>query len=215
MDVDQGVPSVKADGSLINYNAVTELGLKGATLNRFFPSIGGLLGTTGGGLKNIGSGSDSHNFTEKPVFNASLTWVKNNHTYKMGSELRIEGYPARSLNGTNGSYQFSANQTGQPYLQGTTIAGASPGFPYASFLLGQVNNGSIGNPVNPKLGKNQLGMYVQDTWKVTRKLTLDYGLRYDYSTYLTEQYGRAPFFSPTTPNPTIGGRLDLRRRWPR
>ena len=33
-------------------------------------------------------------------------------------------------------------------------------------------------------------MFVQDSWKVTRKLTLDYGLRWDYQTYLKEQYGR-------------------------
>src|SRR6185295_3750180 len=101
-----------------------------------------------------------------------------NHTYKFGSELRIEGYPARSYANTNGIYGFSANQTSEPYLQGNAIGGASPGFPYASFLLGQVNNGQIGNPVAPKLGKNQLGIFAQDTWKVTRKFTLDYGLRY-------------------------------------
>src|SRR6185503_18015135 len=47
----------------------------------------------------------------------------------------------------------------------------------------------------------------QDTWKVTRKLTLDYGLRYDYQTYLKEQYGRMPIASFSTPNPTVGGRL--------
>jgi outer membrane receptor protein involved in Fe transport len=57
------------------------------------------------------------------------------------------------------------------------------------------------------MGKKQFGLYVQDTWKVSRRLTLDYGLRYDYSTYLREQYGRAPEFSATTPNPSAGGRL--------
>src|SRR5262249_27695703 len=43
------------------------------------------------------------------------------------------------------------------------------------------------------------------SWKVTRKLTLDYGMRYDYSTYLREQHGRLAQFSPTTPNPSAGG----------
>ena len=40
---------------------------------------------------------------------------------------------------------------------------------------------------------------------MTHKLTLDYGLRYDYSTYLKETYGRLPAFSATTPNPGAGG----------
>jgi len=70
-----------------------------------------------------------------------------------------------------------------------------------------VDTVSISRLTTPRMGKKQFGLYAQDTWKVTRKLTLDYGLRYDYSTYLREQYGRAPEFSPTTPNPAVGGRL--------
>jgi hypothetical protein len=137
-----------------------------------------------------------------------MTWVRGDHTYKFGSELRLEGYPAHVKANTSGSYTFAADQTSQPYLNGTTlIGGQTPGFGYASFLLGLVKTVTVANPVDPRLGKHQLGMYVQDSWKVTRKLTLDYGLRYDYSTYLKEQYGRDPFFSPTTPNPAVGGRL--------
>ena len=41
-----------------------------------------------------------------------------------------------------------------------------------------------------KLGSHGIGLFAQDSWKVTRKLTLDYGLRYDFQTYLREQYGR-------------------------
>ena len=53
----------------------------------------------------------------------------------------------------------------------------------------------------PRIGKHQFGIYAQDSWKITRKLTFDYGVRYDYSTYLREQYGRNPIFGPTVPNP--------------
>jgi outer membrane receptor protein involved in Fe transport len=102
-----------------------------------------------------------------------------------------------------------------PSTQGQGLAG-SVGFPYASFLLGLVNNGTIGEPTKARGGKYQFGVYMQDTWKVTRKFTLDYGLRYDYSTYSREHYGRGPNFSAITANPTAGGRAawssDLRRR---
>ena len=71
--------------------------------------------------------------------------------------------------------------------------GANVGFGYASFLLGQVDEISISEP-DASRGWERInsGSIAQDTWKVTRRFTLDYGLRYDYSTYLREQYGRAP-----------------------
>jgi hypothetical protein len=81
------------------------------------------------------------------------------------------------------------------------------GFSYASFLLGSPDQLSISPLTQTKTGNHSLGLYVQDTWKVTRKLTLDYGLRYDYQTYLKEQYGRMSDASFSTPNPTVGGRL--------
>ena len=64
-----------------------------------------------------------------------------------------------------------------PYLQTASTGGGTIGFPYASFLLGLVDSVRIANIENIRLGKHQLGFFVQDTWKITRKLTLDYGLR--------------------------------------
>ena len=58
-----------------------------------------------------------------------------------------------------------------------------------------------------RLGDHSLGLYVQDTWKVTRKFTLDYGLRYDYQTLLREQYGRMQNAAFNLPNPVVGDRL--------
>ena len=203
--VDQGIPSVNTDCSVRNYDVEKELGLKGGIVNRFFPTFGGLTFAGGtGGMKNFGSQSDTHNRTEKPTFNASLTHVKDNHTFKYGAELRLEGYPSTNFGGAGGGYAFSYAQTAQPFWNGNLLSGTSAGFPYASFLLGQVNNGNIGNPVSPRLGKKQFGIFAQDTWKITRKLTLDYGLRYDYSTYLQEQHDRIPYFSADVLNPTVG-----------
>ena len=73
---------------------------------------------------------------------------------------------------------------GQPGFNSTS------GFAYASFLLGAADNLTIAPPAQMKLGNHGIGLFAQDSWKVTRKLTLDYGLRYDFQTYLREQYGR-------------------------
>ena len=50
-------------------------------------------------------------------------------------------------------------------------------------------------------------IYAQDNWKITHKITLDYGVRWDYQTALSELWNRQDNFSPTTPNPSAGGLL--------
>jgi len=207
------VPTVNEEGQIPNYNAEQELGLHGGTTHIFFPPFNGLCtpGATtgscvnpGGGMQNFGSSNSANAVTQTETANTSVTWVKANHTYKFGGELRLEGYPAYIQTNTSGTYTFAGDQTSLPYLQGTTLQGQTPGFAYASFLLGLVKTVSINNPVVPRLGKHQLGFYAQDSLKITRRLTFDYGVRYDYSTYLREEHGRDPFFSPTAPNPAVG-----------
>jgi hypothetical protein len=199
------------DRAVTNYDAEKDLGLKGATVKRMFPSFGGGTPNQGaamnaqGGVKQLGSPTNRNIYYQKPTSNMSLTWVKNNHTYKFGGEMRIEGIPTTLYSSTNGVYNFSPNQTGLPSTQGQAGLSGSPGFPYASFMLGLVDSARVSYPPILRLGKSMWGFFAQDTWKVSRKFTLDYGLRYDYGTYLKEQYGRIPDFSPTTPNPSAGG----------
>ena len=190
-----------------NYEPRKELGLIGPFQPYTFPNFSGMLSAAQGGLKNLGEiiQGEQNTWMQKPTAVAGVTWVKNNHTYKFGGEMRLQGYPNDNNLGTNGTYGFSAAQTALPYLNTTTVGGGTIGFPYASFLLGLVDNANIRVPAVARLGNQQWGFYAQDTWKVTRKFTLDYGLRYDYSTYQKEQYGRQVNFSATTPNPSAGG----------
>jgi hypothetical protein len=190
-----------------------------------FPTVNGLCSagatqgtnlapcTGTGGMMNMGPGvGGAQSLTKQmtPSFQASLTDVKGNHTLKYGSELRIFGYPLLSLAAANGVFSFATNQTSQlstsaGNVQSSTIGGGTVGFPYASFLLGLVNTGTVNPPSSLRMGKRFLSFFAQDSWKVTRKLTLDYGLRYDYFTHPREQYGRQPTVSPKVPNPTAGG----------
>jgi hypothetical protein len=196
----------KADPNVDDFDQVAELGLRGAPGNGRFPTINGLSAARGG-MKDFGPDADGRTVENKPTANANLSWIRNNHTYKSGGEMVIEGMNGIRSFGANGIYGFSANQTALPYAQSSTISGGTVGFPYASFLLGLVNNGDVSNRANVRLGKSQWGFYAQDTWKATRTFTLDYGLRWDYMTYLKEHHGRAPQFSPTTANPSAGGIL--------
>ena len=203
-----------------DFDQVKSLGLVGTpNPGGRFPSLSGLTNATTGGMANMGPGVGAAQSLTKqftPTYQTSLTWVKGNHTYKFGGELRTFGYPLHSLTATNGSFVFAANQTAQlsncatpascSAQQSSTLGVGTLGFPYASFLLGLVNNGVVNPPVDLKTGKRFLAFYAQDSWKITRRLTLDYGLRYDYDTYPREQYGRMPTASLSVPNPTAGGR---------
>jgi hypothetical protein len=187
------------------YDVVGNLGLKG-TYTNIFPFMSGLTGAQGG-MASVGPGSIANVWNTKPTANASLTWVKANHTYKAGGEMIIEGYPAFNQTYANTWMTFSAVESGLPSTNGQSLQGGTVGFPYASFLLGGVDNGFVGLPSKSRMGSHAFSWFVQDSWKATRKLTLDYGLRYDFQTYLKEQYGRIPYFSASTPNPSVGGRL--------
>jgi outer membrane receptor protein involved in Fe transport len=208
---DLGRPSVIPD-----YDSCGQLGLCSAAFSRplTFPLVQGLSDSLAGGFGSatqpLGPLNRVDSLYQQFSSIASLTWVKGNHTFKFGGELRNGG--TYSQNFSTDTFNFSGAQTALPYLVNTstgssvaTVAGNRVGFPYASFLLGAVDTTNI-NPYSfVRFGKQQWGFYAQDSWKVTRKLTLDLGLRYDYMLYYQEQHGRSPNFAPTLANPTAGG----------
>src|SRR5260370_36505693 len=95
----------------------------------------------------VGSEAGTNAITQNPSFNTSMSWVKDNHTYKFGGELRIEGYPPIVDGNTLGVYNFKADETGQPF-QNHAVGGANVAFGYASCLLGLGGNPSINRPAN-------------------------------------------------------------------
>jgi hypothetical protein len=195
----------------------TTLGLKGYYNSTYFPNFAGITDFLSGGVNlsstpfgggALGPGGFLQDlWDQKPTANANMTWIKGNHNFKFGGELMLEGFPDISDYRTNGIFNISKTSTGNPDENRVGASAWAPfntGFAYASFLLGQVDNLNVNPAQQSKLGNHALGFYFQDSWKVTRKLTLDYGLRYDYTTYLKEQYGRMPSGSFNTINPTLG-----------
>jgi hypothetical protein len=184
----------------------------------FFPYIAGMSSTLGGGW-NGGGGYPVTNtgvaFTLtphaqdlKPTFNANVIWVKGNHTYKMGATALFEGIQSINASRADGQYGFSQQQTADPSQNGQPFANtASSGFGYASFLLGTASSVSTAAVADVRLGTHSFGIYIQDSWKITRKLTFDYGLRWDYASLWNEQYGRMQNAVFNQPNTLIGGRL--------
>jgi hypothetical protein len=65
------------------------------------------------------------------------------------------------------------------------------GHPIASFLLGALSSGEVQYRQLPIWGNNYTGLYLQDDWKTTRKLTMNLGLRWDFNSPPRERYMRA------------------------
>jgi len=203
------------------YDAQAQLGIPGQTAARTFPIINSNVSTNTaeGGMSTLGGSFDQHFFERRPSFNTSATYVRGAHTYKAGFEIRQEKFPNYDFSNSAGIYGTGPAWTNQTSLSGVTLSnGSFAGFGLASFLLGglspfpgalgtTVQGASVNAPIAAETAKFQTALYLQDTWKVTRKLTLDYGLRWDYGTYQSEQYGRVASFSPTVANPAASGRL--------
>ena len=184
------------------------VGLVGFIQHRQFPLITGMNSsgaTSYGGMQNIGTAGQIQtlNYDEKPSVSANATWIKGSHTFKAGAELYLEGIIGGTFSGV--TLATGTGPTSQPFTPTNSFNGFSQGFGYASFLLGDYSSTLQTAHTDPREGTQQWGFFVQDSWKVTRKLTLDYGLRWDYATPNHEQYGRLGQLNTTLTNANAGG----------
>ncbi len=203
--VRQRIPDNAVDG-VLNYDAAKELGLNGA-VDLGFPWMYGLSGSLGGMNLNLGITNAQAYYADKPSANVSATWVRGSHFYKAGAEWHRDIYSNRNRNNTYGSYGFSTQQTTLPSTQGMSLGGGSIGFAYASFLLGLANNASVSNASDPQYRKEAWSVFLQDSWRINRKLTLDYGVRWDYIPAMHELHDRVSGFDPNVRNPSAGNLL--------
>jgi hypothetical protein len=197
---------VSSPSSVLNYDAAGLLGFTGSSVGVGFPRLNGLNSSDGGGLTpSIGpAGEDIQHYT-KITAPASLLWVRGNHQIKIGGEFHLEVFADANLEGTGGILNFSSNETGTPSTNGQSLGGGGVGLNYASFLLGLADSGTVQSPQELEWRNRRYGLYLQDSWKVTRKLTLDYGVRWDLQGQGHEIYNRDSMFGPTIPNPSAGG----------
>ena len=201
-------PDSSQAGSL-QYDAVKSLGLTGATTDPSgFPRITGLsTGNFGGMGFNMGPTNANNYYNDKLNSNVDLTYIRGTHNYRIGAAFGNEMWSDRNTRGAQGIFGFSNAQTGLPSLVGTALTGGSVGLAYASFLLGMTSNAQVNAVQDPQWRKNTWALYAQDSWKVTRKLTIEYGLRWDLSGTGHEIHYRNSMFSPSIPNPTADGKL--------
>jgi hypothetical protein len=152
---------------------------------------------SGGTGSGIGAYDDT--LSVEPLF----TWVKGVHTLKFGGEYRLLRNNYYQSNDPAGEYNFDAGMTsGNPLTAG--VPGVVSGLGMASFVLGYGSNGSTTEPAKTADQNVYGALYAGDTYQVTRKLTLNGGVRLDLQGDWTERYNRIVVFNPTQASPIAG-----------
>ncbi|MDR3699193.1 MAG: carboxypeptidase regulatory-like domain-containing protein [Candidatus Sulfopaludibacter sp.] len=193
--------------SVLNYDAVGLLGLTGsATSPAGFPELFSMgVNNQGGEGQTLGPTTSDHQYTDMLGFVAAATWVHSSHTLKFGAEAKQNVYSDVNIQGAQGQYTFGNGPTAIPYLGTQTVGAGAIGAGYASFLLGQVTSSNVNAPRDTQMRNMVWSAYAQDDWKVNRKLTLTYGLRWDFTPMAHELNNNQAEIGINTPNPSAGG----------
>ncbi len=117
-----------------------------------------------------------------------------NHLLQFGAQLRRDQFDDYNpIADVNGSYTFDGSLTSAKNTSGDAIDGL------ADFLLGDIKTSTYSLP-QPLIGRRNfnLGLYVQDAWKIRPNLTLNYGIRWEYEAPFTAAHNEYSRVDPTT-----------------
>ncbi len=145
-----------------------------------FPHITGFAGDFGSTQAGTYQSNTYH------TWSAALTHVMGNHTMRFGAEYWVLQEANRNI-GVQPDFTFGNNWTVQ---NPNTTNGAGVGSNFASFLLGLPTGGNSPRNADSMYSQHYAGFYFQDDWRVTPKLTVNLGLRWDVETPVTERYNR-------------------------
>src|SRR5579864_1009796 len=142
---------------------------------------------------------------------ATLDKIHGAHDIKFGFDGRIHQINYIQTNAPVGFFSFNTGGSSQCPSDLATCGGDS----MASFMMGQMTQGCASNgcgsfeeiQFRPATTNYQYGFFAQDNWKVTPKLTLNLGLRYDFTLPRTDRFNHQDWFDPNATSPLNGGSL--------
>jgi hypothetical protein len=127
----------------------------------------------------------------------SASWSRGMHAYKFGGEFRTGVNDETRDRGSSGNLTFSPLIT-------SNLGAPDTGNPLASFMLGEVNSASVQMSDLIQTRASYVALYAQDDWRVTNRLTLNYGLRWETELPRREKNNKMNAFDPTKINPISG-----------
>lgn len=154
--------------------------------------------------------SSAYNGTDQPGWGLKddLSYIRGSHSMKFGFSFQAQNANGFGQQDISGRADFSFLSTGVP---GATSFPASGGSSFASFLLGDAFFGRTETVRYVSQYYPYYGFYAQDDWRITRKLTMNIGLRYDVTLPPVSASDEYSDFTPDRPNPDANGRLGALR----
>jgi hypothetical protein len=177
--------------STLNQNLAAKIGLKGvspAQLPSFLPD----------GVTATPDSADSSFIDNTYQINENLTWIEGRHSFKFGVDERSMEFNSPQLAYSSGRFIFGSAQT-------SNTIDPNSGFSYASMFLGAADTAWIPTPQNFGMRTRYWGGFAQDDIKISQKLTLNAGLRYELATPVREAFNRQSWMDPTVANPGADG----------
>ena len=147
------------------------------------------------------------NVAHELAYQPSITYIRGQHSLRAGVDMRLLQYTTTAP-GQNTAFNFTATFTGQLGPGYAYAPGLTAGNPIASLLLGDPSTGSTGTQISPFYSQHYVALWAQDDWKVTPKLTLNFGIRYDLLGARTERRNQLNgYFDTKDANPygSLGG----------
>ena len=142
-------------------------------------------------FNNIESIGDSYPFIGNrgttAELKAAMNTLRGNHSLKYGWQERRYWYPTGSPGDSSGSFSFSNSYTRQA---DNTNTASNRGLEWAAFMMGLANSTSISTNDSAYWATRFRALYVQDDWRLSRRLRLNLGLRYEREGGTTERFNR-------------------------
>ena len=136
----------------------------------------------------------------------NIQWVKGKHTFTVGAQIAWLLYNTITATGSSTPLTLANAVTETAGLNNAFTTIPNTGVAYASFLIGQIDRPSFSVFLQQEFGSRfrAISPYIQDNWKVTPRLTLDLGVRYDLFPSVREVHDNMSYFDPNLPNPVTG-----------
>jgi len=147
------------------------------------------------GYAGLGSGSPQTAPREDRTVSIGFSQTHGRHLFTYGFDLYDQYY--NNLSPGNANLNFGTTLTAGPDPYNPT---ANTGFGLASFLIG-AGSGNFSETGSQTANKKYFAWYFQDDWKLTPKLTLNLGLRYEFQTSPTDRFNKLSWFDESMINP--------------